>query len=246
MLARCVQEILRLRRQPDVVIATGDLVDLGIAEEYAYLRQLLAPLPMPVYLIPGNHDERGALRAAFPDHAYLRQWPPFVQYAIEDWPLRIVALDTVIPGQGGGELCEERLAWLERTLAAQPDKPTLVIMHHPPFPSLIDPMDKPGLPGSDGLEKVIARHAQVERVLCGHVHRPIQVRFGGTLASICPSPAHQVALDFEPGAALSYIMEPPGFQLHGWREGFGVVSHTVFIGDFAGPFQFRENGKPIA
>ena len=79
MLARCVQEIRRLRPQPDLVIATGDLVDLGIAEEYAHLRQLLAPLPMPCYLIPGNHDERGALREAFPEHAYLRQWAPFVQ-----------------------------------------------------------------------------------------------------------------------------------------------------------------------
>jgi 3',5'-cyclic AMP phosphodiesterase CpdA len=245
MLARCVQEILRLRQRPDLVIATGDLVDFGRPEEYAHLRQLLAPLPMPVYLIAGNHDERGALRDAFPDHPYLRQWQPFVQYAIEDWPLRIVALDTVIPGQGGGELCEERLAWLERTLAAQPDKPTLVIMHHPPFQTLIGHMDKQGLRGSDGLAKVIARHAQVERVLCGHIHRPIQARFGGTLASICPSPAHQVALDLAPDAASAFTMEPPGFQLHAWRKGLGVVSHTAFIGEFAGPFPFRENGKLI-
>jgi 3',5'-cyclic AMP phosphodiesterase CpdA len=245
MLERCVQEILRLRQRPDLVIATGDLVDFGRPEEYAHLRQLLAPLPMPVYLIPGNHDERAALREAFPDHPYLRQWQPFVQYAIEDWPVRIVALDTLIPGQGGGELCEERLAWLERTLAAQPDKPTLVIMHHPPFQTLIGHMDKQGLRGSDGLARLIARHAQVERVLCGHIHRPIQVRFGGTLASTCPSPAHQVALDLAPDAASAFTMEPPGFQLHAWRKGLGVVSHTAFIGEFAGPFPFRENGKLI-
>jgi Icc protein len=245
MLARCVQEILRLRQRPDLVIATGDLVDFGRAEEYAHLRQLLAPLPMPVYLIPGNHDERAALREAFPDHPYLRQWQPFVQYAIEDWPVRIVALDTLIPGQGGGELCEERLAWLERTLAAQPDKPTLVVMHHPPFATLIGHMDSQGLRDSDGLAKVIARHAQVERVLCGHIHRPIQARFGGTLASTCPSPAHQVALDLAPDAASAFIMEPPGFQLHAWKKGLGVVSHTAFIGDFAGPYPFRENGRLI-
>ena len=245
MLARCVAAILRLPQQPDCVIATGDLVDFGRPDEYAHLRQLLAPLPMPVYLIPGNHDERGALREAFPDHPYLRQWQPFVQYAIEDWPVRIVALDTLIPGQGGGELCEERLAWLERTLAAQPDKPTLVIMHHPPFATLIGHMDNQGLRDSDSLERVIARHPQVERVLCGHIHRPIQARFGGTLASTCPSPAHQVALDLAPDAASAFTMEPPGFQLHAWRKGFGVVSHTAFIGEFAGPFPFRENGKLI-
>jgi Icc protein len=246
MLARCVAEILRLPQQPDCVIATGDLADFGRADEYAHVRRLLAPLPMPVYLLPGNHDERGALRAAFPDHPYLRQWLPFVQYAIDDWPVRIVALDTVIPGQGGGELCAQRLAWLEHTLAEQPRKPTLVVMHHPPFPTLIGHMDKQGLlRGSDELARVIARHPQVERVLCGHVHRPIQVRFAGTLASICPSPAHQVALDLAPEANSAFKMEPPGFQLHAWTKGFGVISHTAFIGDFAGPFAFFENGHLI-
>lgn len=245
MLVRCVAEILRLPQRPDVVVATGDLVDFGRVEEYAHLRRLLAPLPMPIYFIPGNHDERGTLRAAFPDHAYLRQWEPYVQYAIDDWPVRIVALDTVIPGQGGGRIDAPRLEWLERTLAAEPAKPTLVIMHHPPFATLIGHMDKLGLEGSAELERVIARHPQVERVLCGHVHRPIQFRFGGTIASICPSPAHQVALDLSPEAASRFKLEPPGFQLHAWNKALGVVSHTAFIGDFAGPYPFYQGGELI-
>jgi 3',5'-cyclic-AMP phosphodiesterase len=245
MLERCVAEILRLPQRPDVVVATGDLVDFGRSEEYAYLRRLLAPLPMPVYFIPGNHDERATLRAAFPDHAYLRQWESYVQYAIDEWPVRIVALDTVIPGEGGGRLEAARLEWLERTLRAQPDKPTLIIMHHPPFPTLIGHMDKLGLEGRDDLERLVARHRQVERVLCGHVHRPIQFRFGGTIASICPSTAHQVALDLSPEAASRFKLEPPGFQLHAWQEGIGVVSHTAFVGDFAGPYPFYEGGKLI-
>jgi 3',5'-cyclic-AMP phosphodiesterase len=245
MLARGVQEILGLPQRPDVVLATGDLVDFGLPEEYAHLRRLLAPLPMPCYLIPGNHDERGALRAAFPEHAYLRQWQPFVQYAIEEWPLRIVALDTVIPGEGGGRLDRERLAWLDSTLSREKRKPTLVIMHHPPFPTLIGHMDKLGLQGGEALAEVIARHPQVERVLCGHLHRPIEYRFAGTIASTCPSPAHQVALDLDPEAPSAFRMEPPGFQLHAWREGAGVVSHTAFIGDFAGPFPFHEGGRLI-
>jgi Icc protein len=245
MLERCVEEILRLPQRPDVVVATGDLVDFGRSEEYAHLRGLLAPLPMPIYFIPGNHDERATLRAAFPDHGYLRQWEPYVQYAIDDWPVRIVALDTVIPGAGGGRLDAARLEWLERTLAAQPAKPTLVIMHHPPFATLIGHMDKLGLEGREDLEHVIARHPQVERVLCGHVHRPIQFRFGGTIASICPSPAHQVALDLSPEAASRFKLEPPGFQLHAWQKGVGVVSHTAFIGDFAGPYPFYEGGQLI-
>ena len=119
-------------------------------------------------------------------------------------------------------------------------------MHHPPFPTLIGHMDDQGLlRGAERLARIIGRHPQVERVLCGHLHRPIQVRFAGTLASTCPAPAHQVALDLAPDARSAFRMEPPGFQLHAWREGFGVISHTAFIGDFAGPFPFHENGKLI-
>jgi 3',5'-cyclic AMP phosphodiesterase CpdA len=245
MLAGCVAEILRLPQRPDLVLATGDLTDFGRPEEYAHLRKLLAPLPMPVYFIPGNHDERGALRAAFPEHAYLRQWEPFVQYAIDDWPLRIVAIDSVIPGEDGGRIDAERLAWLEESLSLEPDKPTLLIMHHPPFTTLIGHMDRIGLEGSEALARVIVRHPQVERVLCGHLHRPIQFRFAGTIASTCPSPAHQVALDLAPRAPSAFKMEPPAFQLHAWKKGVGVVSHTAYIGNFAGPYPFHEGEQLI-
>ena len=245
MLERCVQEVLRLPQRPDAMVITGDLVDFGRPEEYAHLRKLLSPLPMPYYLLPGNHDERGALRAAFPDHAYLRQWQPFVQYAIDEWPVRIVAIDTVIPGEGGGRLDAERLEWLDRALARAPEKPTVVVMHHPPFPTLIGHMDEIGLEGADALAAVIERHPQVERVLCGHLHRPIQYRFAGTIASTSPSPAHQVALDLAPDAPSRFKMEPPGFQLHAWRQGMGIVSHTAYIGDFAGPYPFFEGDQLI-
>ena len=245
MLMRCVAHVLALKQRPDVVVVTGDLADFGRPEEYATLKALLAPLPMPYYLIPGNHDERGALRNAFPEHGYLRQWGPFVQYVIDEWPVRIVALDTVIPGESGGELCSERLAWLEATLAAQPRKPTIVIMHHPPFTTGIGHMDKMALADASGLAAVIGKHPQVERVLCGHLHRPIQVRFAGTIASTCPSPAHQVALDLDREAPSRFVMEPPAYQLHQWSASTGVVSHTAFIGEFAGPYPFREQGRLI-
>jgi len=245
MLERCVAEILRLPQRPDAMVITGDLVDFGRPEEYAHLRKLLSPLPMPYYLLPGNHDDRETLRTSFADHAYLRQWGPYIQYAIDDWPVRIVAIDTVIPGEGGGRLGSERLAWLDRALGARREKPTVVVMHHPPFPTLIGHMDRIGLEGSDALAQVIERHPQVERILCGHLHRPIQYRFAGTLASTSPSPAHQVALDLSPRAPSDFKMEPPAFQLHAWRPGMGIVSHTAYIGEFAGPYPFHEGEKLI-
>ena len=248
MLETCVAAVLRLKPQPDAVLITGDLVDMGTEAEYALLAELIAPLSsvgkLPVYLIPGNHDEREALRRSFPTHTYLRQWQPFAQYAIDDYPVRIVALDTVVPGKGGGLLCNERLDWLDRTLAAAPAKPTVIIMHHPPFVTGIGHMDRVGLQGSDALEAVVKRHPQVERLLCGHLHRSIQARFGGTSASTCPSPAHQIALDLNTPSPDNFVMEPPGYQLH-WWNGTRLVTHTAVLGDFGGPSPFREGGKLI-
>lgn len=245
MLRACVAHMLALPQPLDVVVFTGDLVDFGRPEEYATLRELISPLKMPVYLLPGNHDERTALRNAFPEHAYLRQSPHEIHYAIEDHPLRIVGFDTTVPGKSGGLASADRLAWLDATLAAQPGKPTVVLMHHPPFQTFIGHMDRLGLERSEDLEKVIRKHPQVERLLCGHLHRPIMARFGGTIACTVPSPAHQVALDLAEDAASRFVMEPPAYGLHAYTPETGVISHTAFVGDFAGPYPFYEDGKLI-
>jgi 3',5'-cyclic-AMP phosphodiesterase len=96
----------------------------------------------------------------------------------------------------------------------------------------------PASPRSSGATR------QVERVIAGHLHRPIVARFAGTVASTCQSPAHQVALDIAPDAADDFILEPPGFQLH-WWNGRQLVTHTAYIGEFDGPYPFRTDGKLI-
>jgi 3',5'-cyclic AMP phosphodiesterase CpdA len=242
-LRACVAEIARLTVPPDVVVATGDLVDRGHPDEYAHLRTLLAPLPMPVYVIPGNHDERTALRAAFAADGYLPTGE-FLQYTVDVGPLRLVALDTLIPGEGGGELCEARLAWLAETLAMEPRRPTVILMHHPPFATGIGHMDAIGLRNADRFAEVVTRHPHVERVLCGHLHRSIQAKVGGTVASVAPSTAHQVALNLRADAPSAFKLEPPGFQLHVWRSG-QMVSHTAVVGDFPGPYPFFKDGQLI-
>ncbi|MFM8768564.1 MAG: phosphodiesterase, partial [Rubrivivax sp.] len=105
-------------------------------------------------------------------------------------------------------------------------------------------MDRMALGETQALAAVVARHPQVERVIAGHLHRPITVRFAGTVASTCPSSAHQLALDLAPDAADRYILEPPGYQLH-WWDGACLVSHTAVIGDFDGPHPFRMGGEDI-
>jgi 3',5'-cyclic-AMP phosphodiesterase len=244
-LARSVDQIRRLTPRPDIVLATGDLVDGGRPEEYARLRQLLAPLPMPVYLIPGNHDDREALRAGFADHPYLPRDGPFIQYVIDDYPVRLIALDTLVPGKGSGLMCGQRIAWLAARLAEAPDRPTIIFMHHPPFTTGIEHMDRLGLEGAPAMGGVVKRHPQVEAVLCGHLHRPIQARWCGTLASTAPSTAHQVALDLGAGGRAAFAMEPPAFLLHLWSPDRGLVSHTSYVGDFAGPYPFHDSGNLI-
>jgi len=244
-LARAVAALVALEPRPDLVVLTGDLVDFGTPEEYAHLKALLAPLPMRYLLMPGNHDERGALRSSFPDHEYLGR-SGFVQYALDAGPLRLVAVDTLVPGKGGGELCAERLAWLEATLAAAPGRPTVVMMHHPPFDTGIGHMDRQGLDSRDAFAAVIGRHRQVERVICGHLHRSIQCRIAHTFASTCPAPCHQVALDLRPDGFAGFALEPPGYQLHRWIEGTGLVTHTAVLGEYDGPYPFRgPDGKLI-
>ena len=245
-LERCVAEIQRLKQRPDVLLFTGDIGDYGTAGEYALVRELLAPLAMPVYLIPGNHDSREQMRASFPDHAYMAQSPNFIQYAVEEYPVRILALDTAIPKKSAGELCEERLDWLDEKLRQAPDRPTLVMMHHAPFATGLSYMDGIGLiSGTERLGSIIERNPQVERIVCGHLHRTIVRRFHGTVASTCTSPAHQSDLDLEPGATPMFRMEPPGFQLHFWTEQMGLVTHTVTIGDFDGPHPYFRDGKRL-
>jgi Icc protein len=233
-LASAVAAINALVPLPDVTVVTGDLVDHGEAAEYEHFRRLLAPLRMPVFVIAGNHDSRAPLRDAFGADGYL-PLDGFLHYAVEDYPLRLVALDTSIPGENSGTLCADRLGWLDATLGAVPERPTLVLMHHPPFATGITYMDGYGLENIGALAGIVARHPQIERIACGHLHRAIDRRFAGTVAGTAPSTAHQIQLDLRPDARLHFRFEPPGYQLHLWEADTGLVTHTAVLGDWSGP-----------
>ncbi len=230
-LRRAVAHLRALAPQPEALLLTGDLVDSAEPAGYETLRAALAPLPMPIYAIPGNHDDRGLLREAFAPEGYLPADGAFLHYTVERYPLRLIGLDTQLPGQVGGELCAERLAWLAARLEEAPQRPTLLFMHHPPFLTGL-PLDRYGFPGSAELGALLARHPQVQRIVAGHVHRPVQALWHGVLASTCPASAHQIALDLD-AARSRIVLEPPALQLHRWSAETGLVSHTSPIGDYA-------------
>jgi 3',5'-cyclic AMP phosphodiesterase CpdA len=243
-LERCVARLDALDPKPDAVVVTGDLVDLGSLVEYELLKKLLAPLmsEMPVFLLIGNHDDRAALREVFDDHEYLRAGGEFVHYAVDVGPLRLVALDSQMPQQSGGQLCEARLAWVETQLAQARGKPIVLALHHPPFVSGIGHMDRQRLDpqSAQRLAAIVRRYPNVERVICGHVHRPIFTRFGGTIASAVPAPAHQVALDLRENGPSAFRLEPPAFALHQYTPETGIVTHHAYVDEGEGPFPFYE------
>jgi 3',5'-cyclic-AMP phosphodiesterase len=242
-LERAIDHLNVLHPRPDGVLITGDLTNDGDAAVWAELMATLGRLDAPIYPLPGNHDDRELMRAAFARLELLPADGPLC-FAVDLGPLRLIGLDSLIPGDPAGRLGPEQLAWLDSQLADRPEKPTLVALHHPPFRTGIDHMDAMMLEDGAALAAVIRRHPQVERVLCGHVHRSVQCRFAGTIAQIAPGTAHAVQLALA-GESARWVMEPPGVLLHQWRDGRGLVSHLDFIGDFeVGRFSDQHTQAP--
>ena len=183
--------------RPDLLLLSGDLTEDGAPHDYARLAEAVAVCPFPVWPMTGNHDLRRPLRDAFPQTP--GSGDAFVHYTLDHGALRIVVLDTLEPGRHGGGFCEARAAWLADTLDAEPDKPTLVALHHPPFTAGIPWMD------TDEREPWVARLAaalrgrdQVKGLIAGHLHRTILSHWEDLPVLVCPSVAPAVGLDLTP------------------------------------------------
>jgi 3',5'-cyclic AMP phosphodiesterase CpdA len=221
-LEMCVADINR--QEPDAVILTGDTVQHGQPDEYARLRGLLAPLKAPLYLVPGNRDDKDQLREAFSDHTYLPPSGDFLHYAIEDYDVRLVGLDSTQAGERKGRFCEQRQAWLEATLGAQPDRATLLFIHHPPFDvgdHYVGGYRRPE--EAAALAEIVGRHAQVIGLICGHVHWPVACAWAGTQARIMPS----VAVDVRNGVDEEETGGRPVYSLHHLSAADGLVTQSI-------------------
>jgi 3',5'-cyclic-AMP phosphodiesterase len=215
-----------VRPAPDAVLVSGDLAENAADAEYEQVLELLAPLQAPIFVLPGNHDDRSALRRHFGVPG--ADGDP-VQYSADLGPLRLVVVDTTVPGEDPGSLDDERLSWLEAELAAAPDVPTLLAMHHPPLVTGIPAMDEIGLPTSDrrALELVVERHPQVRRIVGGHMHRPITSELAGRAVLAVPSTYMQARLDLLM-EELQTVPDPAGFALHVLRDG-ELISHVQTV-----------------
>lgn len=239
MLARrAVDALNALDPQPDAIVVTGDLANGPDRREYAGIQPLLARLKAPVFVLPGNHDSTAMMRELLTGVGPIHEGTADkMHYAVDIGDLRLVALDSAVPGAPHGRLGAEQIAWLDATLAKS-DKPTLIALHHPPATVGIAHMDRIGLKDSDAFARVIARHDHVARLLCGHIHRTIIATVAGRVMTLAPSTAHQVALDIADRDPGHFVMEPPGYFLHRHTPESGVVTHLAYVEAYPGPFPF--------
>jgi len=220
--------------RPDLLLATGDLVDRGDVASYRRLKTAFSLAPCPVLYAMGNHDDRENFSQVFPDTPMA---DGFVQYVVDLPGRRLIVIDTLEVGRHGGAFCEARAAWLTARLREAPDTPTVIVMHHPPVEVGIDWMNThPDEPWVRRFSDTIAGHYQVKALLCGHLHRAISAPWKGVTVSICSSSAPQVSLDLRPidpdrpDNRPMIIAEPPAYALHRWGD-HGFVSLFDMVGD---------------
>ncbi|MBN2791927.1 MAG: phosphodiesterase [Desulfuromonadales bacterium] len=243
-LERTVHHLNRLDPAPDVVLVSGDITDDGSLDGYIMTQSILAGLHAPVFLIPGNHDDKNALIQGFPEHEYLQTCLDVdrdagICYSLDGirfgLPLEIIAIDSTFQGKHGGGMDSARLAWLDARLVSAPDRPAMIFMHHPPFPSGISHMDHEPFVNRQLLADILRRHPRILGLSCGHIHRAIFTRFGGVKTSVCPGIGMQLVLDLAAEAPSAFIMEPPAVMLHclrkDWDGALQLLTHVSLVAE---------------
>lgn len=178
-----------MRPEPAGVIFTGDLVEAGDKTGYRHFIKLIRPLKMPAWVIPGNHDNPQTMLEVFAGTGCFPVTEHGYQYAIDDLPFRILALnshcnDTELPG-----FDEQRLSWVKDQLGRS-DKPVLIAIHHPPMKTGIELVDMGGTEWYQGLKALLAEHSQVKLVICGHCHTDLCGRIGQVPVYMAPANSH--------------------------------------------------------
>ena len=234
-LNQTVRTLAALSPRPDLLLVTGDIADDGDdRESYERFRAAIADLPFPVLPVMGNHDNRAVFREVFPDTADVEG---YVQYTVEDLPVRVIVLDTLETGRHGGGFDEGRASWLKARLAEAPERPTLLVLHHPPIATGLSWMtENPEARWVRRLRAIVEASPNIIAMTCGHLHRPITTRWAGTNLIVCPSTAPLVALDMEkmdaehPDDRPMIVADRPYFALHYWN-GEGLITHFESVED---------------
>jgi Icc protein len=198
-----LESVAARRPSAHLVLATGDLTHDGTPEAYRRFFRHMNGMDLPVYCLPGNHDEARALQMAH-DTGQCR----FSEHAVHgDW--HFIFLDSTIPGSEGAHLTEGTLAMLERRLQKAPDMHTLVCLHHQPVPMGSRWLDTMALDNPEAFFAIIDRHPQVRAIVWGHVHQELASRRDDVLLLSTPS----TCIQFLPRSDdFAVDMAAPGFR----------------------------------
>ncbi len=227
-LDQVLSHLMAMTPKPDLLLATGDIVDRGDSDSYRRLKTAFSQVDFPVWPCLGNHDIRTNFAEWFPEVPFVAE---FCQYEFDAGPLRVLVLDTLEEGRHGGAFCEARATWLTARLSERRGVPTAIVMHHPPVEVGIEWMNThPDEPWVETFRQCVTGQKQIAAIICGHLHRPITCQWEGTTIAICPSTAPQVALDLAPidpevpDNRAMIIADPPAFALH-WWNGAQLITH---------------------
>jgi 3',5'-cyclic AMP phosphodiesterase CpdA len=227
-LAATIADINALDPAPDAIIHTGDIVHHGRKDEYALATAVLAKARAPVYVLAGNKDHRENLRAAFSASGYLAADSEFIDYAIEDYPVRLIALDTLNSRSNKGDFCAQRVRRLNDLVNAETSKPIAVFTHHPPFEVTVGPdrlhFETPEM--MLRLRRALQHSGRVVGVFSGHVHRAV----AGSIGNIPATVVQCIATTLRYGKYPQHLRKRPIYQVHRFDPGWGFATETRIVG----------------
>jgi 3',5'-cyclic-AMP phosphodiesterase len=226
--ALTVADINGLDPALDVIVHTGDIVHNGRQDEYAQAVATLANARAPVYVLTGNRDDRAKLCEAFSDRGYLAPDSDFVHYAIDHYPVRLIALDTLSSGSNKGDFCRERVRHLIDMIDSETTKPVAVFTHHPPFEVTVGPdslhFETPEI--MSRLRRALQHSGRVVAVFSGHVHRAAAGYVESIPATVMPC----IATSLRKGEYPADMKTRPVYQVHRFDPVWGFATETRIVG----------------
>jgi 3',5'-cyclic-AMP phosphodiesterase len=225
--ALTIADINALDPGPNVIVHTGDIAHNGRQDEYAQAVATLAKARAPVYVLAGNRDNRTNLREAFSARGYLAPDSDFVAYAIDDYPVRLIALDTLSSASNKGDFCSERVGHLIDLTGLETTKPIAVFTHHPPFEVTVGP-DRLHFESQDimsGLRRALQHSGRVVAVFSGHVHRAAAGDVAGIPATVMPS----IATTLRKGEYPADMRRRPVYHIHRFDPVWGFATETRLV-----------------
>lgn len=213
----------------DLCVFTGDLAHSGEPDAYEVLKSMLDGLTVPYRLMPGNHDDRERLSAAFPrieadEHGFL-------QSSLATPEGVFLFLDTVDAGVHSGAYCKRRCRWLDAALGDAGDRPAYLFMHHPPMAIGMPRLDQYRILDAEPLAATIERHRNIRHIFFGHVHRPIAGSWRGVPASAVAGTNHQTAFDLSEGGANIVSLSEPVYGVAIIGRDSVIVHQHAFASD---------------